>query len=450
MVDKEKLKTITIGDSSWEVSLFLEPGEPLPDAKVCEIGAAAVAGNELWVVELQSIAGLLTPYWTLKGDLTTYHSVVGQIVETGEGQEILTTHGWVTIPDKYLGVWPTEEELPEDDTIPLGAGMLWRGELQSKTKQGWTVRLGSPVPSVECQLWERAQDSGFEGTREEWEKKNGVLNGLLKAATRETVNPTAPEQSNSALPGLRVLGPWPNDKELPDPNTLDMYDAYAWRDSMWVLSPPGIWMDLHTPSKFRQLEPEHDERLNLACDDDWHDKGSLARMLLETRKENKRLKRNRLIAGVLWRLLFAVIIGGLVYGAYLYVMSSITTGRYTDERSCKVSKGNLTISGKRTFSYPYKTLFGFRLVDENKVLVDTVMNVNGDKITVVGLKGNKTYWQNKAGMGEKGIMILKDADIYLFQTDKELIVATSDGFCNPIQRELDSTELKQPVLDIIK
>lgn len=444
MVDKENVKISKLPPNVRLKTIEEDVMVPLPNpTKYRRNLDYHLRGNELWAVGKDGV-------WESRG---IWEDSIKESLQSVGKEYVNDPH--------YQGVWPTEEDLPEDNAqYLLGDYFLWRGGRWSLTPGGWNqilegdeldkqlqeagvVTITENTSSAVSRSWfEKAQAAGFTGTYEQWKNQNK----------------TYPKEIN-------LLGSYALNMPLPDPNVFKVGDAFFWREHIWVKGESGRWEETpqgmpegglmpFTPEDYRAYleksrDSDIDERLMLASDDDWHDKGSMARVLMETRKENKRLKRNRFIASVVLKLVVLGILGGLGYAGYLYIMASITTGRYTDERTCKISKGNLTITGKRTFSYPYKTLFGFRLVDENKVLIDTVMNVTGDKITVTGLNSKK-YWQSKASMGERGIMILRDADTYIFQTDKELIVATSNGFCNPIQRELDKDELKQPELDIIK
>ena len=541
--------TICFNGKEYQLNYVLEKDTLLPTPDFEKVNSAALVGNELWVLNSSLVvpnlpihpsqepryiskwvlAGHIKPTLVGKENPVPKHpryiklagtqqwvenprygknpnpaKTVGRIIETTQGQELLTINGWVTVPDKYLGVWPTEEELPEDDAIAAGTGMLWRGELYSKDKEGWRARMGSKVPTGESKegpvdyiapnilgSWDTdlplpdpglfAPGDGFAWRGSAWVVTRDFLwveittkiseEGFAPFTLTEpqTVASTdAPSNSwaeVSSYDALNILGSLPLNLPLPDPSVFKPGDSFFWRKHMWVCDNNKQWaqLDLGMPESgllpftSRDFEAyqtaardnDFEHQLDLAMDDDWNDKGSMARVLLETRKENKRLKRNRFIAGVLWRLLFLGILLGAGYGGYRYIFASIQTGRYEDERSCKVSKGGLTITGKRTFNYPYKSLFGYRLLDEKQVIVKTIVDIKGDRLTVTGFNGQK-YWQTRVNMGERGILILKDADTYMFQTDKDLIVATSGGFCNPIQRELSDAELKQPELDIIK
>lgn len=192
---------------------------------------------------------------------------------------------------------------------------------------------------------------------------------------------------------------------------------------------------------------EIDKALEQAAPDVWEDKGAIAkdRLAITLKATKKRMWKYRIALWLSW----LALLGALGTFGFQYAMENVKYGRYTDERSCKVSKGDFVVTGKRTYSYPYKTLFGFRVTNENDMIVKTVVNVNGSKFSVLGLTDTK-YWEVNIGTGEKGIAMLKDANTYIFSSDKVKIVATEGGFCNPVQRTLTDEELKAPEADVIK
>lgn len=173
------------------------------------------------------------------------------------------------------------------------------------------------------------------------------------------------------------------------------------------------------------------------------DVGILARDLMEKKAEVKRLKRRRLIDRSLFWVLILIALSFAGYGVYQLVLANYETGRYYDTRECKVSSANLTVTGKRTYSYPFKSLFGFRLVDENSVKEKTTLTLNGSPMTIVGTSKDR-WWGIRLAQGDRNVQILRDADVYTFTTDKGIAVVTYKGFCQ--QRE-QSTEMDPKTKD---
>lgn len=123
------------------------------------------------------------------------------------------------------------------------------------------------------------------------------------------------------------------------------------------------------------------------------------------------------------------ILAGCVAGAWAMLPDYVTKGRYTVPTDCKVSFGKGELTGTRNTSYAYKSLFGYHLVDESSGLERTVINVTGDKFSVVGIKADGSWWRKDARDGERGILILGDADKYWIQSDKATAIVSHDGFC---------------------
>lgn len=253
----------------------------------------------------------------------------------------------------------------------------------------------------------------------------------------------------------RMLGSWPDQDPLPPATEHVKNDALIYCQRIFVNNGKGEWVDTDLAGAFyysrevplnekelqedvsTPVEPTAPPELNKFEEwtpEDRVDVGSMARELLEKKAEVKRLKRKHLINRlVLW----FVILGGIgVLGYFVYGLglANYETGRYSDERQCKVVTDNLTITGKRTYSYPYKSLFGFRLIDESKVSEQTVINVTGDKMSIIGLTG-KRWWGYRIGVGERGVQILKPADTYTISTDKGLAVVSYKGFCQAVGKQ---------------
>lgn len=144
---------------------------------------------------------------------------------------------------------------------------------------------------------------------------------------------------------------------------------------------------------------------------------------------NKKKRRRKLVRSILGWFVFFGLIAGIALACWKILPSYMFSGRYTVVADCKVPFGDGEITGKRTYSYAYRSLFGYHLVDESTVLERTEINVVGDKMIIFGLKG-KDYWRQNIGSGERGIAILKPADMYFFFNDKNTAPPiTHNAFC---------------------
>ena len=282
---------------------------------------------------------------------------------------------------------------------------------------------------------------------------------------------------------LNLLGCWPHISELPPTKGLHINDAVVWKGQYWRVNDyyqweysgeydagsdfpaeldPRTWGAANPPPLIPAPDPVApaeplgedmsawlDKAFANTAFEDSRDPGALARELLNKRTEVQRLKRKRIVDRCLFWLLVIAVLSIAGHFAYKAVMANYETGRYSDERQCKVVTDNLTITGKRTYSYPYKSLFGFRLIDESKVSEQTVINVTGDKMAIIGLTG-KRWWGYRIGQGERGIQILKPADHYTISTDKGLAVVTYKGFCQAVgkvSQEADPKAEDQAIID---
>lgn len=157
---------------------------------------------------------------------------------------------------------------------------------------------------------------------------------------------------------------------------------------------------------------------------------------------------------VMWCLFLAFVAIALIawYGKYTMV-----TGRLTDERMCsaKLSEED-AVTGRRTFNYSYREVFGLRIIDTKTITERTEVDIRGQAMTIVGLVGeepiedvamsNNTiegkvqergakhptgalWWAVDIQMGEKGIQYLKHADTYTFVVDNKVAVVEYASFC---------------------
>lgn len=156
------------------------------------------------------------------------------------------------------------------------------------------------------------------------------------------------------------------------------------------------------------------------------DPGVRARLALE-QKLAKMKKRRRNFW--LFMLVLIVVLGGVGY--WLSTQVKTFTDEYT--RSCSVRNsgeaGGQFMTGQREYSYSFKSLFGFRLIDESSVTEKTFLHVRGDKTMVIGLTG-KDAETLRIGQGERGDrQPLQVADTYIFIINDQVEMISYQGFC---------------------
>lgn len=153
------------------------------------------------------------------------------------------------------------------------------------------------------------------------------------------------------------------------------------------------------------------------------DPGVLARLALEKRIKKAKRKR-RLFWGMI--LLLAALLGGLYYLATTYIKPI----RDQHVRMCAISagEGNYFATGQRVYDYGYYSLFGFQIVDNSTRTEKTEVNINGQKMIVVGISG-KDYKTVHVGQGEKGRQVLERAEQYVFVINDQVKMISYEGFC---------------------
>ncbi len=145
----------------------------------------------------------------------------------------------------------------------------------------------------------------------------------------------------------------------------------------------------------------------------------------------RRVKKIRSAAVTMYLALltFAVVfVGGtLGYGYWEYSKGGI---RATDYRSCSVSDGSgETVTGRRNYSYLQRSFLGINYRLAKDTVESTQIDIKGSSITAVGMVNDGKWWSMHAGVGEQGIMKLKEADTYVFTTEKKAMVVSYDQFC---------------------
>lgn len=156
------------------------------------------------------------------------------------------------------------------------------------------------------------------------------------------------------------------------------------------------------------------------------DAGILARERLEI----KRFKRARTLTRILTCFLITLVGGFSAAGYTAYVELNKPGVRYTDYRECKYEDPDqkLELTGKREYSYLQKEFFGLQYRQGNQVTEQTVMNVRGNSMSIVGL--SKEAWKSiYVGEGEQGIQILMPAELYVVTLGKKTAVFNYADFC---------------------
>jgi hypothetical protein len=128
-----------------------------------------------------------------------------------------------------------------------------------------------------------------------------------------------------------------------------------------------------------------------------------------------------------------------------YGYKHMKTDNFTYERSCSMALDkDLVITGKRSYTYKYQEVFGYRFTDTSTSFEKTTLDVRNIEMTVVGQytkpkpidpttgvapPGEERWWAIQTGIGDKDARVLKGADNYTFVVGKRVGVVTYDSFC---------------------
>lgn len=160
--------------------------------------------------------------------------------------------------------------------------------------------------------------------------------------------------------------------------------------------------------------------------DNSHDAGTRARM-----KMNARIAAQKAAAftKMTVRLTLLLLWFALLFVAY-YGYENRVTGTYVDHRECSLDlEGDYTVTGKRTYTYPYVEVYGFRVVQTSKIDEKTQIDLKGSSIVTIG-QTNDEWWAINNKTGEFGIQILKPANSYSFVVNGDRVgVVTYKSFC---------------------
>jgi len=159
---------------------------------------------------------------------------------------------------------------------------------------------------------------------------------------------------------------------------------------------------------------------------DQQDPGIRARSAVASRAAAAAKVAKRILYRTIAFILFisVVVIGA---GGY-YVYATSTKGYVTDHRSCELDVGGYTVTGERTYSYPYTDFLMWRNIDKTTVTEKTLIDVKGTAMTVVGITGEDSV-VTSIGEGERGTAVIKAADTYVFMINKKVASKSYKTFC---------------------
>lgn len=149
---------------------------------------------------------------------------------------------------------------------------------------------------------------------------------------------------------------------------------------------------------------------------------------------NERLQKRSfmyLVRTVLMRVFFAVLVSLVFVGAVAYAkaMETMTSDTVTDYRDCKWQIGKYELTGRRSYTYPYHEVFGFRFIDKSRVTEQTVINTPRDTTTVVTINGKDNWFGDQQEEGPAGTMKLKPGKMYVVVAGKNFGAFDHDAFC---------------------
>ncbi len=155
------------------------------------------------------------------------------------------------------------------------------------------------------------------------------------------------------------------------------------------------------------------------------DAGTQARDRLKLRAAAR--KSLKILRWTLFSLVLLALAAASAFGYWAW--NTRVTGYTQDTRTCQAVIGKTTLTGFRTFSYPFTDILGFRFIDKSNITESTRLDIKGDAITIVGAKDDK-WWAIPIGMGERGNQLLKPAATYTFViNNKEAGVVEYGSFC---------------------
>jgi hypothetical protein len=375
-----------------------------------------------FLCDLPSTASLLDIENPQIGDAVTFrgqHLIYGPDLAWHEDKPAeIDTEGLLedVLPENdslhMLGTWPHDQEFPGPEGYKHLDAYFWKGRLAVMLNGKWEHQdvAGTsvpPTPTVPLEQYDALVTQLASAFKED---------GLFNIVGRTDC--------------------------LPMPALYAEHDAFIVRDEIWIRDFDGqaIWKQVYMPQLVKEQIRLYDERQKVKAqpepvpDVPVEDKGAMARDLMTEKALVKTLRRARIkYLCYLWFMIL-LIVSAFVVAGYAYIQRDLKIGRYSDARECSIKVGNLTITGKRTYSYPAYSLWGQRWVQESDVQEVTVVNLPGVRLDIIG-DAEPKYWAYRFSDGERGTQILKPAIKYTFFTDKGLIMATYGGFCKPVDKQ---------------
>lgn len=132
---------------------------------------------------------------------------------------------------------------------------------------------------------------------------------------------------------------------------------------------------------------------------------------------------------------FAVLFVGMAIALSLawvgvkYKYDQAESIRAVDARPCVVDVGKTQVHGERKYTYRYRELFGFRIIETDKIEEATSYKLVGDDMIVLSIQTDGTHTRFVHQLGDIGSWDLQDADYYTFTTKAGSGVATYQNFC---------------------
>jgi hypothetical protein len=342
----------------------------------------------------------------------------------------------VTNALNLLGTWPHDQEFPDVEGYNHLDTWFWKGHIVIMLDGKWEHQnvIGSNTPSL----------PNAEVVHIETDKER-----LARIITEEQIS---------------VLGKWTG-RILPTPHTYKQNDAWYWQDALWV-NKSNVWTCIFFPYELlKEWGITHEETFGAKSNDELNhvlematkrpaedpvqeDKGAAARELMEQKAEIKRLRGQRLRLRLLIWAVNIMIVAVFGIAAYAYIQRDLVISRYSDSRDCSLKVGNLTITGKRTYSYPAYSLWGQRWVQESNVQEVTTINLPGSRLDIL-MDAEPKWIGYRFSDGERGTQILKPALKYAFVMDKGMAMATYGGFCQPLDKQQTPDDPKSQERTII-
>lgn len=155
------------------------------------------------------------------------------------------------------------------------------------------------------------------------------------------------------------------------------------------------------------------------------DAGIRVRSIMKARSAAKVAKR------ILYRTIAVAVVAAIVLigaGSY-YAYSTRTTGYLNDYRTCEMDVGGYSLTGTRTYSYPFTDVLGWRSIDKSRIIEKTLIDVKGTGMIIVSSKGSDQPVVTIVSEGERGTAALKPADSYTFIINKKASAISHSALC---------------------